>query len=188
VASDKTPPTAGRCRQERGALFDTCDEGWQHGRDQTVTPVFLNRLPAEHGTQAVGPGDRHGKVAGAALHGLGAVERRVLQQPPGPVPGARTLRTPGRVGDVRMKPGGSPMRAVGVAVPLVGGQGSSGVGLVREEDVVECLAPDAADHTLAVDVHPQSPRSALDHFSLVGLEDGVEGASAPTVAVAQKKA
>ncbi|MFI9781774.1 hypothetical protein ACIHCV_45615 [Streptomyces sp. NPDC051956] len=42
--------------------------------------------------------------------------------------------------------------------------------------MVEDLAPDAADHPLAVGVHPRGPRRAHKDLHFLGFEDGVEGA------------
>jgi hypothetical protein len=57
------------------------------------------------------------------------------------------------------------------------------VGLVQDEDVVEGLAADAADHPFAVGVHPRGLRCALEDRHLLGLEDGVEGLAVLAVAV-----
>ncbi|MEU1599268.1 hypothetical protein ABZ468_42325 [Streptomyces sp. NPDC005708] len=67
-----------------------------------------------------------------------------------------------------------------VVVLLVGGQDLPGVSLVHDEDVVESLAPNAADDPLAGGVHPGSSRRVLDLF---GLEDGVEGSAVLVVPI-----
>lgn len=89
-------------------------------------------------------------------------------------------------------PGGSWLRAwwgaVLVVVPFVGGQDLSGVGFVHDEDMVEDLAPDAADHPHAVGVHPRGPRRAHEDLHLLGLEDGVEGLPVLAAAVTKQEA
>jgi hypothetical protein len=71
---------------------------------------------------------------------------------------------------------------------LVGGEDLLGVGLAGDQDVIESLAPGAADDPLAVGVHPRRPRGTLDQVHIFGLEDGVEGLAVLVVTVAQQEA
>lgn len=80
------------------------------------------------------------------------------------------------------------MGTVLVVVALVGGQDLPGVGLADDEDVIEYLAPDGADHSFAAGVYPGSSRRALEDVHLLSLEDGVEGSSVFAVAVAEQEA
>jgi hypothetical protein len=75
-----------------------------------------------------------------------------------------------------------------VVVPFGVGEDLPGVGLVHEQDVVEGLAADGADHPLAVGVHPWRPWRAEQHVHVLGFEDGVEGRVVLGVAVAQHEA
>lgn len=51
------------------------------------------------------------------------------------------------------------VRAVTVAVPGIGIQDLSGVGLVPDQQVVKDLAPQCADDTFTVGVRPRGPRN-----------------------------
>lgn len=59
--------------------------------------------------------------------------------------------------------------------------------VLTRQDLVQGLTPDAADHSLAVGVHPGSLGCALEDLHLLGLEDGVEGLPVLAVAVAQQE-
>ncbi|MEV6056974.1 hypothetical protein [Streptomyces sp. NPDC052107] len=72
-------------------------------------------------------------------------------------------------------------------MPFEVGQDLPGVGLVHEQDVVERLAADSADHLLAVRVHPRGLWRAEQHLHVLGFEDGVEGLVVLGVAVAQRE-
>lgn len=75
-----------------------------------------------------------------------------------------------------------------VVVVLVLGKDLSGVGLVHDQNVVECLPADRAHHALAVGVHPRRLRRAEQYLHLLHFEDGVEGAGVLAVAVAKGEA
>jgi hypothetical protein len=75
-----------------------------------------------------------------------------------------------------------------VVVPLIGGKDLPGVGLARDQDVIESLTPDAADDPFAVGVHSRCARGTLDQIRIFGLEDGAEGLAVLVVTVAQREA
>ncbi|MFD0215051.1 hypothetical protein ACFVH9_39755 [Streptomyces hirsutus] len=62
------------------------------------------------------------------------------------------------------------------------------MGFVHDQDVVEDLAPDRADHSLAGGVHARRLWCAEQHIHVFGLEDGVEGVGVLRVPVADQKA
>jgi hypothetical protein len=78
------------------------------------------------------------------------------------------------------------VRSVPVVVIPVLGEDLTGVGLVHDQNMVEHLAPDGADHSLAVGIHPRCPGCAEQHVHFIGFEDGVEGVG--VLAVAHDKA
>ena len=61
------------------------------------------------------------------------------------------------------------------------------MGLAHDQDVVEHLAPDAADAPPAVGVHPRSRRGTQDHPQSFGHEDRGERRTARAVAVTRQK-
>ncbi|GAA1122554.1 hypothetical protein GCM10009577_52040 [Streptomyces javensis] len=61
-----------------------------------------------------------------------------------------------------------------VVVPLVGRENVAGVGLVRDEDVVEGFASNAADDAFAVRVYAGSLWRTVDDLHLLGPKDGIE--------------
>ena len=62
------------------------------------------------------------------------------------------------------------------------------MGLVHDQNVVEDLPADGADHSLAVGVHGRSLGRAEQHVDLLGGEDSVEGVGVLAVAVAAEEA
>ncbi|WP_345029397.1 hypothetical protein [Kutzneria kofuensis] len=75
-----------------------------------------------------------------------------------------------------------------VVVILIRGEDLPGVGLVHDQNVVENLATDGVDHSLAVGIHARRLRHAEQRLHLLGCENSVEGNGVLAVPVAEEEA
>jgi hypothetical protein len=89
--------------------------------------------------------------------------------------------------DVRRSLASGPVRSMPVVVIPILSQNPCRMGLVHDQNMVEDLTADSADHSFAVRIHARSPRRAEQHFHLFSREDSVESAGVFAVAIAQDK-